>query len=103
MYDVESIKREVEADVDRLFAPWTLNRPENWKPDPATKTLVALGYWLDEELRRICESEDDRRTQLLKFNRFSRTYDVWETVVECLNDVVEHNVQQHRRGHRRWG
>ena len=55
-YAAADVHRAVEADIDRLFAPWTLNRPENWKPDPATLALIALGYWLDEELRLICKT-----------------------------------------------
>jgi hypothetical protein len=102
-YTAAGIRTLVEADLTRLFAPWAVGRPEGWVPDPSTRSLVALGYWLSEELAKVCKSEDDRRTQLWKFNRHSRTYDIWETAAECMNDVLDDNVEQKRRGHRRWG
>jgi len=102
-YTAAKIRQTVEADVDRLFAPWMVGRPETYSPSPDMKSLVALGYWLNEELSRICPDEDDRRTQEWKYNRLSRTYDIWDTAAECLNDVLEGNVEKNRRGHRRWG
>ena len=102
-YTAQAVKARVEADVDRLFAPWRVGRPDTWIPDPATKMLVSLGYWLNEELAKVCTNEVDRRTQLAKYNRDSRTYDIWETACDCLNDVLNDNVEQNRRGHRRWG
>lgn len=102
-YEVHRIKKAVETDIDRLFAPWTVGRPETWVPDPGTKVLIALGYWLREELNRLGANEADVRTQCWKYNRLSRTYDIWESAAECLNDVLDGNVEQNRRGHRRWG
>ena len=102
-YTAERCRAAVEADIDRLFAPWREGRSENYTPDPATKQLVALGYWLGEELTRIGMNDADRRTQCWKYNRLSRTYDIWETAAECLNEALAGNVEQNRRGHRRWG
>lgn len=102
-YTAESVKARVLDDIDRLFAPWAVGRPENWKPAPATKELVALGYFLDEELRTLGVSDDDRRTQVAKYNRLSRTYDVWETAAECLREAFDGTVAKERKPHRRWG
>jgi hypothetical protein len=102
-YTVANIKAAVEGDVDRLFAPYLVGRSPNYTPGPDLKIQVALGYWLDEELARICKNEADRRTQGWKYNRLSRSYDIWETAAECLNDVLEDKVEQNRIGHRRWG
>jgi len=102
-YTAEYVRAAVELNLDELFAPWLVGRSENYTPDPATKHLVALGYWLGQELERIGMNEADRRTQCWKYNRLSRTYDIWETAAECLNEALDGNVEQNRRGHRRWG
>ena len=102
-YTAQRVKAAVEADIDRLFAPWLVGRSENYSCDSATKNLVSLGYWLEEELQRLGVNDADRRTQGWKYNRLSRTYDVWETAAECLNDVLDDKVEQNRRPHRRWG
>ena len=102
-YTAAGVQAAVEADVDRLFAPWRLGRSETWVPSPDMKLLVALGYWLREELTKLAANEADIRTQLWKYNRLSRTYDIWETAAECLNDVLDNTVEQNRIGHRRWG
>lgn len=102
-YDAASVMSAVEADIDRLFEPWTSGRPARWSPDPATKRLVSLGYWLDAELVRLGCSDVNRRTQAAKYNRLSRTYDVWQSAAECLNDVLDGTVEQNRVPHRRWG
>lgn len=102
-YTMEGIRSAVESDIDRLFAPWAVGRPETWKPDPATKILIALGYWLDEELRKVVTKEEDRRTQLWKYNRLSRTYDIFESAAEIMNEALDGKVEQNRVRHRRWG
>lgn len=101
-YTADLIKQTVTADVDRLFSPWKVGRAENYSVDPATKNLVALGYWLREELAKVC-NEEDSRTQQWKYNRLSRTYDIWETAAEVMNEALDGNVEQNRKGHRRWG
>lgn len=101
-YNASQIRTLVEADIDSLFAPWAANRQPGWTPDPATKILVALGYWVDKELAQLC-SDEDRRTQLWKYNRLSRTYDVFEVAAEVMNDALSGNIEKNRRGHRRWG
>lgn len=102
-YAAASIEAIVVADVDRLFAPWAVGRPTRYSPDPATKRLVALGYWLREELSRLGCNVADIHTQLWKYNRMSRSYDVWQVAAECLNDVLDNKVEQNRVPHRRWG
>lgn len=102
-YTLEGIRSAVTADIDRLFAPWMVGRSENYVADRSTKNLISLSFWLDEELRRLGCNEADRKTQLRKYNRLSRSYDVWESAAECLNDVLEGNVEQGGRRHRRWG
>lgn len=103
-YSADYIRENVSWNEDRLFAPWAAGRPENWTPDQATKDLVCLGYWLREELTSTLKcNEADVKTQLWKFNRLSRTYDIWETAAECLNDVLDDKVERNRKPHRRWG
>jgi hypothetical protein len=102
-YTAKDVRAATEADIDRLFAPWAVGRPEGWIPCEATKVLVALGYWLRDELVRLGANEADVRTQTWKFNRLSRTYDVWQSAADCLNDALDGVVEQNRRGHRRWG
>lgn len=102
-YEARPIQDAVESDLERLFAPWALGRPARWSPDLATKRLVSLGFWLEAELTRLGCNASDVKTQLAKYNRLSRTYDVWQTAAECLNDVLDGKVEQNRVPHRRWG
>lgn len=102
-YDATVIRASVDVNIDALFAPWAAGRPPRWSPDPATKQLVALGYWLDAELTRMGCSDLDRKTQIAKYNRLSRTYDVWNVAAECLNDALDGTIEQGRIAHRRWG
>ena len=103
-YTSQVIRERVEADIERLFAPWTVGRSENWKPDPTTKSLIALGYWLTEELSKVCKDDDDRRTLQAKYNRLSRTYDIWESAAECMNNAVDDTIPQfNSRRCKRWG
>ena len=103
IYTAQLICERVVADLDRLLMPWMIGRSPNYTIDTATKHTIATGYWLAEELTRIGCSESDRKTQCWKFNRHSRTYDIFETAAECMNDVLNGTVEQNRRGHRRWG
>lgn len=64
---------------------------------------VAAGYFLEEELHRLGVDDADRKTQCWKFNRMSRTYDIFETAAECLNDVLDGVVERDRKPHMRWG
>jgi len=102
-YTAKFVQDAVEKDVERLFTPWAVGRPENWKPDPATKMLISTGYWIAEELKKICKNDADIRTQQGAYNRLSRTYDIYETAAEVLNDALDGNIDQNRRGHKRWG
>ncbi len=102
MYTAEQIRLAVEQDIERLFAPWMVGRQEGYTVDKATKNTIATGYWLNEQLALIC-TDVDRRTQGWKFNRLSRTYDVFEVAAEVMNEALEGNVEQNRRPHRRWG
>lgn len=101
-FTAEEVKKIVEGDLDRLLLPWMIGRPVNYTMDVATKHIVAAGFWLDNALAEIC-NDDDRRTQNWKFNRLSRTYDVWETAAECINEALDRKVEQNRVPHRRWG
>lgn len=96
------VKREVEDNMERLLVPWMIGRPENYTIDAYTKNVIATGYWLDEKLMKIC-TDADRKTQCWKFNRMSRTYDVFEVAAECMNEALNGTVEQNRKPHRRWG
>lgn len=101
-YTPDQIKAAVEAEQERLIAPWMVGRPANYKIDEESKRVIATGFWLDEQLSKIC-NDTDRRTQNWKFNRLSRTYDTFEVAAEVMNEVLEGNVEQNRKPHRRWG
>lgn len=101
-YTAEFIKNAVVADLERLLTPWMVGRPTTYTMDEGSKLLVATGYWLNEELTKVC-NDVDRKTQCWKFNRLSRTYDPFEVAAEVMNEAVEGNVEQNRRPHRRWG
>jgi len=101
-YTAEQVRIAVEQDAERLFAPWMVGRPENYAVDAATKRVIATGYWLEEQLAKVC-NDADRRTQCWKFNRLSRTYDTFEVAAEVMNEALDGNVEQNRRPHRRWG
>ena len=103
-YTSESVKLAVEADRERLFAPHAVGRPATWRPDPRTRDLVCIGYWLREELRRMGASEDDRRTQEWYYNRWSRSVeDLFALAAETLNTVLDERVERGRVPHHRWG
>lgn len=102
-YTAQQIKSAVDAELDRLLEPWMVGRPVNYAMDPSAKYTVATSYWLDAELRRIGCNDADRKTQCWKFNRHSRSFDIFETAAECMNEAVEGRVEQNRRPHRRWG
>ncbi len=103
-YIPERIQLAVESDRDRLFASWSVGRPEGWSCDPRTKDLICIGNWLTEELTRLCANEDDRRTQQAYYNRWSRSReDLWVLAAETLNMVLDGLVEQNRKPHRRWG
>lgn len=98
----EEVKQHVESELDELLALWLTGRPTNHMMDKASKALIATGYWLDRELRKVCNDED-RRTQYAKYNRLSRTYDPFETAAELMNEALAGTVEQNRKPHRRWG
>lgn len=102
-WTAQLVKAAVDADIDRLLQPWMVGRPPNYAMDSAARYTVATSYWLDEELRRIGANDADRKTQGGKFHRQSRTYDIFETAAECMNEAIEGRVEQNRKPHRRWG
>lgn len=102
-YTIHDIQLQIQNNIEVLISPWMTNRVEGYTLDSATKNLLALGFWLDAELHKLGCSDIDRRTQIAKYNRLSRTYDIWEIALECLNDVVCGKVEQGRKAHRRWG
>ena len=102
-YTAEWVRLAVEQDMTRLMEPWMVGRSPNYTCDLATKHTIATGYLLERELVKLGVNDADRRTQCWKFNRLSRTYDIFETAAECLNDVLDGTVEQDRKPHRRWG
>lgn len=91
-------------NADRLFAPWAVGRPENWIPDPRTKDLICIGYWINEELIEIGVNEIDRRTQNSFYNRWSRSEeDLFELAAKTLNMALDGQIEQNRVPLRRWG
>lgn len=102
-YTAAGIKAAVDLDKERYFAPWLVGRSATYVADSNTVYTVATGYFLEEELQRLGVNDADRITQAWKYNRFSRTYDIFETAAECLNDVLDGTVEKNRIGHRRWG
>lgn len=102
-YSAESVRRAVLADEKRLFASWSANRQEGWRPDPRTKELICIGNWLSEELQKLV-NDDDRRIQQHHFNRWSRSEDdLYELAAQILRDAVEGKIDRDRPPHRRWG
>ena len=101
-YTPERVKELVEADSARLFAPWAIGRPPGWSTDTNTVALVTAGNWLDEELKKVA-NEADRITQIWRFNRLSRSNDIWESACACINEALDGTVEQGRVPHRRWG
>lgn len=93
----------VDANIDRLLQPWLEGRSANYVMDPLARYVVATSYWLDEVLQTITANDADRKTQLSKFHRMSRSFDVFEVAAECINDVIDGKVEQNRKPHRRWG
>lgn len=103
-YTPEEVRREVDKDRERLFAPYAVGRPTNWNPDQATRDLVATGNWLDEELVRLGVPDADRKTQGWFYNRWTRSNsDYFAVAAEALNTVLDGQVEQDRKPHRRWG
>lgn len=103
-YTAESVRAEIDKDRERLFEYYAVGRPENWACDPRTKDLICLGKWLTEELVRLGVNDDDRRTQQHFFNRWSRSDDdLFALCSLTLNNVLDGNVEQNRKLHRRWG
>ena len=103
-YTAEEIRREVLNDFERLFSPYAVGRPDRWTPDPRTKEMLSIYYWLVEQLVLLGVSDDDRRTQQSFYNRWSRQdEDLFDLAARALNAVLDGNVQQNRKPHRRWG
>lgn len=103
-YTGESVKRAFEPEANRLFAPWLVGRPEGYTPDPRTKELVGLSYWLREELGRLGLNEADRKTQEGRYHRESRSQDdLFAVVARVLNEAKNGVIPQNRVPHRRWG
>lgn len=103
-YTREDVHAAVQADAERLFAPWCIGRPDTWKPDGRTKDTVTVGLWLREELTRMGLSEVDRKTQESVYHRFGRSDgDLFELAADVLNDALEGRIQQGRVPHHRWG
>jgi hypothetical protein len=102
VYTAQMIKEIIETNLECLLQPWMVGRSQNYVMDSTAKFVVATGYWLEQELSKIC-NDADRRTQCWKFNRMSRTYDVFEIASECMNEALNGLVEQNRKPHKRWG
>ena len=103
-YDADTVTAQVAPQLDRLFAPWRVGRPDGWIPDPRTKELVCIGLWLREELTRLGLSDTDRKTQEGYYHRHSRSDEnLYELAAKVLNDAVAGDIPQNRKPHRRWG
>jgi hypothetical protein len=103
-YTAEGVRHEVTKDFDRLFAPYTVGRSPNWTPDAATKDLISIGRWLDEELMRLGCNDADRKTQNGLYHRQTRSNsDYADVAADALNAVLDGTVEQNRVPHRRWG
>jgi len=103
-YTADEVRKSVEKDFDRLFAPYAIGRPEGWNTDTRTKNMVSIGYWLTEQLVGLGVNEDDRRTQQQFYNRWCRSdEDLFDLGARTLNTVLDGTVEQNRKPHRRWG
>jgi hypothetical protein len=103
-YTAEEVRREVGKHFHRLFAPYAVGRPETWVPDPRTKDLVSIGYWITEQLVALGVNDNDRRTQQQFYSRWSRSDDdLFDLAARTLNTVLDGKVEQDRVPHRRWG
>lgn len=103
-YTPEEVRREVDKDCERLFAPYAVGRPPQWTPDQATRDLVSVAAWLNEELLRLGVNDADRKTQNSYYHRWTRsTADYFMVAAEALNTVLDGAVEQDRKPHRRWG
>lgn len=102
MFTAEQVRIAVENDLERLLTPWMVGRSPTYTMDQTSKLLVATGFWLNEQLSKIC-NDVDRKTQCWKFNRLSRSYDMFEIAAEVMNEALDGNVEQNRKPHRRWG
>lgn len=103
-YTRETVEAGVNADEKRLFASWSVGRPEGWTCDARTKNTVCIALMLREELTSMGLSDVDRKTQEAFFHRWSRSKeDLFALAAEILNDAVKGNIEQGRRPHHRWG
>lgn len=106
-YRPEYIRAQVTSDLDRLLAPWLVGQSPNYVMSWDRRYGIATAYWLDEQLALMVAagwcSEDDRRTQMWKYNRQCRTYDLFEVAAEVMTEAFWGVVEQNRVGHRRWG
>lgn len=104
----EDIKEAVAADEQRLFQDWSAGRPEGWSCDQQTKDTICLGKWLSERLQEMVDlgviTDDDRKIQQHKFNRWCRSRtDLYELIAEIINETIDGKVDRDRIPHHRWG
>jgi len=94
----------VTIHEEKLFASWSMGRPEGWTTDARTKATVCIAFWLRDELTKIGLSEADRKTQEAYFHRWSRSEgDLFALGAEVMNDARAGNIEQGRVPHHRWG
>ena len=103
-YAADAIQATVNAQSDRLFAPYTANRPKTWACDQRTKDIWCIGTWINEELIRLNVDDRIRIVANGQFHRYSRSdHDLWVLAAECMNDVIEGRIDPNRRSRQRWG
>lgn len=103
-YTAAEVRASIEANRERLFAPFAVNRPSNWSPCQRTRDLVCIGYWIEEEMIILGANDADRKTQGSYYNRWSRSEDdLFELGARTLNTVLDGAVEQNRIPLRRWG
>jgi hypothetical protein len=103
-YTGASVREQVEADRERLFASYAVGRHANWTCDVRTRDTVCLSVWLREELTRIGLDELGRKTLEGEFNRYSRSDDdLFDLAAGIMNKALKDDIDRDRKTHRRWG
>lgn len=104
MYTAESIRKEIDANREKLFASYAVGRGPNWVVDQQTKDIICLSVWIREELMHLGIDELGRKIQEGEFNRYSRSDpDLFVLAAEVMNNAVNGNIDRNRKTHRRWG
>lgn len=87
----------IEADREKLFEKYSMNRPENWRCDSRTRDTICIMAWFAEELKTVQGlSHEQRMNQQYYLNRMSRgcqqtdgNWDLFELVTSIMNETIE--------------